>query len=806
MLNRLLHAYLRSKDRGYLIPFLEGMTHLGRPSSVLFPMELLEQGAAIILSGLNNTMAIQSNLDWVWPLWVERQADPEGREFIPTAINLIMTNLTCRNWTSLGLEDSPREGMVDPVGMLTLKPYGWSIFPYVRIDGQGHFPPRLSAEGRVTQSLLEGTLPCVVTAYEVHPSLDWRSEALALRAEGEEAVAFTHRLANYGPGHLSLRFGLAIRPYNPLTIGHINSIRYHEGLFKVNGEPGLLLGEMPNRVVLSDRHHGDPLLRSVLSAGRRALKSRSGIACGLAEWDVELPPGSTRTFASLGALDGRMGKPAAARWAAAAPRFLPQARAARLTSLREEEEAGFSVTLPDARLQEAFTAVKGHLHVFDDGDHFSPGTFLYHTHWFRDSAFIALAFENMGWGGKAASKLAGYPRLQTADGFFRSQKGEWDSNGEAMWTLVNHVRRGGDPDLLAGVFPALVKGARWIERMRQGSCAAPSPHFGLLPAGFSAEHFGPNDHYYWDNLWSVAGLEAAAWAAGRLERPREAAWLADLAADYRSDLSASMDWAFQKTGRASLPCSPYRAPDSAAIGNLVGVSPLEVTDPGEPWVAATVDYLARHNLRDGLFFQRIIHTGLNPYLSVQLARAMQALGDSRWLDILEALMRRATPTWTWPEAIHPGVFGGCMGDGDHGWAAAEFVSLVRDMLVCERGGRLLLMPAVPRAWFRPGLDLAVRRAATCYGQAEYTFRQAGESAVLAWKVNRRNHQDVGKAVLVVPADAGFAPPQGSERRGQAWHIPLAGDAGTLTLKSAGASGDREPHDSPESALQRIEHA
>ncbi len=109
MLERILSAYLRWRDMGHLVPFLEGLTHLGRPSTVLVPSELLEQGAAILLSGLNNTMAIQSNHDWVWPLWVERQADPSGGEFIPTAINLIMTNLTCRNWTSVGLEDSPRE-------------------------------------------------------------------------------------------------------------------------------------------------------------------------------------------------------------------------------------------------------------------------------------------------------------------------------------------------------------------------------------------------------------------------------------------------------------------------------------------------------------------------------------------------------------------------------------------------------------------------------------------------------------------------------------------------------------------------
>ena len=807
MLNRILHSYLRWKDRGYLIPFLEGMTHLGRPSSVLFPLELMEQGAAILVSGLNNTMAIQSNLDWVWPLWVERQADPEGKEFIPTAINLIMTNLTCRNWTSLGLPDSPREGMVDPAGMLTLHPYGWSVFPYLRAEGRDFLPPRLAAAGLVAPSLREGSLPWVVTRYDAHPALDWTSEAVALEVEGEEAIGFTHTLANFGPAHLSLRFGLAIRPYNPLTIGHINSIRYKGGgiggLFKVNGEPGLLLAEEPSRVVLSDRHHGDPLLRPVLIAGRRALTSRSGIACGLAEWDVELPPGATRVIEAFGVLDRRMPKPAAARWSRAAPAAAAAAKTARRAALREEAETGLALVLPEPRLQEAFDAVKGHLHVFDDGDRFSPGTFLYHTHWFRDSAFIALAFENLGWGRRVVPKLLAYPDHQTPDGFFKSQKGEWDSNGEAMWTLVNHVRRGGDARLLERLFPSLLKGARWIDRMRHQTCTTPAPHFGLMPAGFSAEHFGPNDHYFWDNLWSVAGLEAAGWAAGRLGKAREGAWLADLAADFRGDLASAMDWAWKKNGRGALPCSPYRTVDSAAIGNLVGLSPLDVTSPSEPWVAGTVDHLAAHHLRDGLFFQRIIHTGLNPYLSVQLARAMMALDDPRWRRILDALLRHASPTWTWPEAMHPRMFGGCMGDGDHGWSAAEFVSLLRDMMVSERGGCLYLLPHAPAEWFTEGRTLEVRRAPTLHGTVDCAFRQGPESATFTWSIRRQPHQDSAPARLVIPADRGLLPGPEAERRGRAWHIPLPGDAGSLNLAVAAPAAGSRP---PDTHLQRIEHA
>jgi hypothetical protein len=814
MLERILQAYLKWSGKGYLVPFLDGLAHLGRPSSVAFPMELMEQGLAIVLSGLNNTMAIQSNLDWIWPLWVERQVDPDGEEFIPTAINLIKTNLTCRNWTSLGLEDAPREAMLDPVGMLTLRPYGWSVFPYVRLDGRGHFPPRLMPRWQASQRLLEGSLPCVVTRYEVDPALEWKSEAMALGLNGEEFMAFSHTLANRSSSHLSLRFGLAIRPYNMLTMGHINSIRYQDRLWRVNGRNGLVLLDEPHRVVVSDRHHGDPLLRDVLIAGRTSLKSRSGIACGQAEWDLELAPGEVRVIDSLGIMGGKIAKAPAAALAGITRKAHSDARARQAERWRDLQSDGLRVRLPDARLEEAFLAVKNHLHVFDDGDHFSPGTFLYHNHWFRDSAFIALAFENLGLGARVERKLRDYPRQQTGDGFFKSQRGEWDSNGEAMWTLVNHVRRGGNANLLDLFYPSLIKGAKWIDRMRRSTRGAPSPHYGLMPPGFSAEHFGPNDHYYWDNLWSIAGLEAALWTANKIGYARDAAWLEGMLTDYRGDLNASMDWAWKKCGCKALPCSPYRSLDSAAIGNLVGVSPLDILDPKTPWLAGTVQFLMENNLREGLFFQRIVHTGLNPYLSVQLARALMAMGDPRWYAILEALVRRASPTYTWPEAMHPRMFGGCMGDGDHGWSAAEFVNVIRDMLVDDRGGMIRLGEAAPGKWFKPGLNLEAAGAPTLYGNVSFALRQGPVAAFLTWSVHRMPHQDQAPIRFSLPLASGLAPEADYPIENGCYRILLPGDAGTMAFPTArgAASGSGPAGQGPETEpgaepfKQRTQHA
>ena len=75
MLEKFLQAYLKWTGNRHLIPFIQGLTHLGRPSAVAFPRELLEQGLAIVISGLNNTMAIQSNL-WAY------SPHPDGQRFL----------------------------------------------------------------------------------------------------------------------------------------------------------------------------------------------------------------------------------------------------------------------------------------------------------------------------------------------------------------------------------------------------------------------------------------------------------------------------------------------------------------------------------------------------------------------------------------------------------------------------------------------------------------------------------------------------------------------------------------------------
>src|SRR3954463_7241796 len=116
-----------------------------QPSEVAEPIELLRAGMLFHARGLVNTKAIQNNLDWVWPYWVERQFNPSDASFIPRAFSFSHINLTHRNWTAVGQPDIPFYPIVDPRGLVTPIFDGWSLdFWFIPEKGNPVFPSKLA--------------------------------------------------------------------------------------------------------------------------------------------------------------------------------------------------------------------------------------------------------------------------------------------------------------------------------------------------------------------------------------------------------------------------------------------------------------------------------------------------------------------------------------------------------------------------------------------------------------------------------------------------------------------------------------
>jgi len=705
--------------------FLYALEKVGHPSEVAFPMELLPSGVKMHLRGFMTFHSVQINLDWVWPYWIVKQFDPRSTSFIPRAMNLTHVNQTHRNWTAVGVLGGKVEPVVDPRGLLTPWFDGWSLDVWLYRKSRLIAPSRLH---KVRQSL-RGSLPIVYTSFtEEGLHVSW--EIFGARVDGHETVIEKVRVQNLLEEEAKARLYLSIRPYNPEGMSLIRHLAYHEGgAWEINHALAVVLQQPPDQVGCSDQRIGDVSILLPHVDSCRRLSCGAGMATALAAYRIGLAPGEVREFTAVCTTNKSVkvnGKVVGAF------------RDVDTSALREKSvrawrsllSRGMTVTLPDGKMQKCFEANKAFLHLFDDGEEITPGPLTYHRFWFRDAAFLINALDKLGYHDAARTKLLTYPSRQQKNGYFISQNGEWDANGEAIWTLMEHYRLTRDKNFLAAVYPAIRKGIFWIEKKRGKNEKKEGPAKGLMPPGMSAEHLGPNDYFYWDDFWSLAGIRDGMEAATVLGKTRERKRFDQFYRTFRQDLQASLREVERRLGSKIIPASPFRRMDAGAIGSISALYPLRLVSADDPWVANTVDYLRKACFFEDGFFQNMIHSGVNPYLTGQIAQCYIYRRSAEARPLIDYLLKIATPTFTWPEAIHPRTGGGCMGDGHHGWAAAEMLLLIRNLLFFEEKDRLVLTPILPKEWTEEGTVIAVERGPTYFGPLDFTVQCRGERIVL----------------------------------------------------------------------------
>ena len=673
LITRIARAY------GFLDPvaLLANLRGFAQPSEVAEPIELLRAGMLFHARGLVNTKAIQNNLDWVWPYWVERQFNPNDPSFIPRAFSFSHINLTHRNWTAVGLPDVPFYPIVDPRGLVTPLFDGWSLdFWFVPDEGEVLLPSKL---GALEQELI------------FNDNLQVRSRAKRDGVTLESVVSL--RLIDHQP-HCQIRIrasaagsiAVALRPYNPEGVSfvkHIEILDNGRG-WEINGHHQVYFAQKPGKDLLSTYKAGDVLLRMREQMTNRSITCPVSMATAVALFPVsgsadesceisvpiydELQPKHRLTYKALPS------------WSEA---VAPLAK----------------LIVADPEVQRLYDLAIANLILHSPEDVY-PGPYTYKRFWFRDAVFILNTLLSLGGVDRTRRALERFAPRQRLDGYFLSQEGEWDSNGEALWFYHRFAELTGEP-LPKEWLHAVAKGARWITRKRL-PLHPPRPESGLLPAGFSAEHLGPNDYYYWDDFWAVAGLRSAA-VLLRPSHEKLATACAREAEEFLATIQRSFPSGPHRRYPGAIPASPHRRMDSGAVGSLVADYPLQLFAPGDSWITKTADYLCATHLQSGGFFQNMIHSGINAYLTLHLAQVRLRAGDATaaWA-LMDAVIALASPTGQWPEAIHPLTAGGCMGDGQHIWAAAEWLIFVRNLFVREETDTLVLGAGVRPEWLRAG--------------------------------------------------------------------------------------------------------
>lgn len=392
------------------------------------------------------------------------------------------------------------------------------------------------------------------------------------------------------------------------------------------------------------------------------------------------------------------------------------------------EQSGLQIILPNniTSYSDLYRICRANLLILADKGEIHPGPTIYDSFWVRDSSVEGIACALAGDKSLTSEQFGTHYLTQfhtrneswgpvSLKGFFGGEHEkndlEWDSNGQVLWAFGKFDRISGEQDAFGKrVFnPYVIEGARWIRDNRS--------RYGLLHSGWSAEHLGDkNKPHYWDDLWGLAGLYEAAKLAERINAP-EVSELWAIYNDLRFATVNSIRWVLQEQRNRGfwetfIPTGPGDVGrlDSTIVGTVAYFHPCRLYMNQK--LGRDIDLAARYTLdtiwskfvRDGGFEHNSAWNAFGPYLTLQLAHAFLYLGE---IDKMESLLSWSVFNAAFAKDnsnlanIKQIVLGGwneqhCypvasnftrvpdhpwyMGDIPHGWACAEFMMLIRDIL------------------------------------------------------------------------------------------------------------------------------
>ncbi|MGO9202418.1 MAG: hypothetical protein ACLQM8_17975 [Limisphaerales bacterium] len=387
---------------------------------------------------------------------------------------------------------------------------------------------------------------------------------------------------------------------------------------------------------------------------------------------------------------------------------------------------------------------------------FQVGPTCYRGSWAADGAFILEAVAYLGRPGEARVGLEQQIDKDDGPGGVEFSK----KAGLRLWLLWRHAQLTGDRQWLLQMWPRVAREVQQIQQYRRMTRSDPNqPNCGLMPAGFGDGGLGGPFREYSNVYWTLAGLRAAIDAAHWLNKPAEA-WQAEFD-DYWAvfDKARRRDRQTDAAGNTYVPPvmkgEPPQLPQRGAWAFLHSVYPGRIFAPDDPLMCGTLAMLDS-NQREGLLFGTgWIADGVWNYAGSFYAHGHLWLGHGRKAAAtLYAFGNHACPLLCWREEQKPlGETPAYCGDMPHNWASAEFIRLIRHLMVLERGAELHLLEGLPSAWTKPGAETRLTDIPTSYGQMSLALRIAPDGRAATLDLDPPRREPMTKVVVHLEAFA-----------------------------------------------------
>lgn len=402
-----------------------------------------------------------------------------------------------------------------------------------------------------------------------------------------------------------------------------------------------------------------------------------------------------------------------------------------------------------------------------------PNRLQYQAFWIRDSAIETQALDLAGLHEAAAQNLAFLASFQQPDGLLISQQGQYDGLGQALWAIGQHAQLTQDAAYATQQLPRLEAAIGWL------SAAVKADPLGLLPPTEPGDNELAYGHIAGDDLWAAAGLRAAvalAKLAGRADLA--SSWQA-LDESFETSLRAAIAKATAATGHIPPVLDATGGQD---WGNYWAAFPAQILSPTSPEVQATLAWAQSHSLQGLPTYED--GAALHGYLGFRVFETELAAGDAAGAVAgLYAELAHTTATDAGWELI-PAPFQQRASATDlapHGVFAAEYIALLRNMLLAEApGGEVLLLAGASPAWLGPGQHIAVASAPTDAGTLSFAERSTAAGETLSWHGNLAPGTALRWALPWWASEA-----HTSDGTPLSSSVPLPGDSGTVTVDFAG---------------------
>ena len=425
--------------------------------------------------------------------------------------------------------------------------------------------------------------------------------------------------------------------------------------------------------------------------------------------------------------------------------------------------------------------------------------YFYFDHAYRDQAYVVIANDLAGLHDRAARVLRAYCMdvrdirtngpiafdgrpLQLGmkeDGLWNTRPGQFDTQGENLWALVQHYKLSGDHEWLEKTaYPYIRRGAMWLvnsRRKHQQEVGNPEdPRYGLIePGGMEVLEVGKGMHMYYMNAFGVLGLREAADAAASLGRGEDSALFAAQAAELQSSLHHSFTQTFKRNGLYE--GSLWFGVEPEGVGmygfwaHCCLLWPCRALDAHDPMLSGTWRKMEQMSQAwgGGQFSEG--QGGYWPYIGVDWAVSYILRGEpERTLDYFCSYVDKAGGTLSWGEGYSYTTAGG---DQPHMWADAQYLTLFRHLFAMEDGSTLLITPALFRRWHTGEKPIIVRGLPTHFGDLDLTIQPTlkGDQLTYQLKIRPKGDQaqrDLERLVLY-PRTAKGAPIASATVDGQA---------------------------------------